>query len=268
MNLIVIPARFGSSRFPGKPLAMIAGQTMLQRVCHVALTVAQDVPNTQALVATDDERILDHAKDIGIRAVMTPKDCPTGSDRILKAIDSLSEVPDAVVNLQGDTPLTPAFVLKEMLTALSDKRTSVVTPVVQLPWHELDRLRKDKQTAPFSGTTAIVNDQDEALWFSKQIIPALRQEVDLRSSDPLSPIYRHLGIYGYQTKALRAFASLPMGHYEQLEGLEQLRFLENGYKIKVIKLQADVLPLWRGVDTKADAQFIEDMLLEQQGQKR
>ncbi len=264
-SLIVIPARFGSSRFPGKPLAIIAGQSMLQRVCNVALKVAAEVPNTQALVATDDERILQHAQDLGVQAIMTPKDCATGTDRILKAIDSLppSERPEVVVNLQGDTPLTPDFVLKKLLKALSNTANSVVTPVVQLPWHELDSLIQAKQTAPFSGTTVIVNEQDEALWFSKTIIPAIRTEDALRKTEVLSPVFRHLGIYGYQTEMLELYAKLPKGKYEQLEGLEQLRLLEHGFKIKVIKLNAAVLPLWRGVDTKEDANFIENMLLKQ-----
>lgn len=263
-SLIVIPARYGSSRLPGKPLAMIAGKTMLQRVYEVAQQVANQVRDTRVLVATDDDRILDYAKKVGIEAVLTPKECPTGTDRILSVIESLpaSEVPENVINLQGDAPLTPAFVLKEMLEILANSQYPVVTPVVQLPWKALDQLRKAKSIQPFSGTLAVINAQDEAMWFSKNITPAMREEESLRKAGPLSPVHQHLGLYGYKTETLKVFGTLAKGVYEQLEGLEQLRFLENGHKIKVLKLNADVLPFWRGVDTQEDLEFVEAALAE------
>ncbi len=263
-SLIVIPARYGSSRLPGKPMAKIAGKTMLQRVCEVARQAVNHVSGTRLLVATDDERILSHAKDLGVDVVMTPKHCSTGTDRILSAIESLpaSQQPENVINLQGDAPLTPAFVLQEMLGMLANSQYPVVTPVVQLPWKNLDQLRSAKAIQPFSGTLAIINKNDEALWFSKQIIPAIRQEDAMREAGGLSPVFQHLGLYGYKTESLKMFGSLSKGTYEQLEGLEQLRFLEHGYKIKVLKLDAAVLPFWRGVDTQEDIDFVESVLVE------
>lgn len=256
-NLIVIPARYNSARLPGKPLIMIAGKTMLQRVCETAQQAAMQAENVGVLVATDDERILNHALSLGVQAVMTPSNCTTGSDRIIAAIQQLSIKPKTIINLQGDTPLTPVSLLTALL---NEPIETVVTPVVQLSWQDLDSLREAKLLNPFSGTTAIVSSNNQALWFSKQIIPALRNEQELRLKSIISPVFQHLGIYGYNTQILESFTKLPKGHYEQLEGLEQLRFLENGHKIKAIKVTLPDLRAWRGVDTVDDAKFVEKLL--------
>lgn len=258
-TVIVIPARFGSTRFPGKPLAKIADKTLLQHVCEAATNAAKANPGTTVLVATDDERILQHAQQIGVNAVMTPTDCPTGTDRTIAAIAQLDFEPDNVINLQGDAPLTPVKVISALINAL--KTNPVVTPVMQLAWDYLDVLRNAKKINPFSGTTVIINSNSEAVWFSKQIIPALRTEDKMRQIQAKSPVYQHLGIYGFSLEMLHTFAKLPMGHYEQLEGLEQLRLLENGYKIKAVTITLDNLNAWRGVDTTEDAQFVEQLIL-------
>lgn len=253
---IVIPARYDSSRFPGKPLAMLAGKSLLAHVCHAA----KQVQGARVLVATDDERIASHARELGVEAVMTPSSCPSGTDRVLAAIKQLSTPPKLIINLQGDAPLTPPAVLQAMFDLLQDK--SIVTPVIQLSWAMLDTLRTAKQTTPFSGTSAIINNQDEAVWFSKQIIPAIREEAKLRAKGNLSPVYQHLGLYGYSLPMLEKFAQLPPSHYEQLEGLEQLRLLENGLKINVVKVHSMHADAWRGVDTPTDLAFVEQIMLE------
>ncbi len=258
-SIIVIPARFGSTRFPGKPLAKIANKTLLQHVCTAAQSATRNIPDVQLLVATDDDRIMQHAKELGVDAVMTPSECPTGTDRVIAAIKQLSKKPKYIINLQGDAPLTPKQVLIGLLEAL--QTNPVVTPVMQLQWDDLDVLRNAKITNPFSGTTAIVDKNNSALWFSKQIIPALRDEEKMRNLPGKSPVFQHLGIYGYTYEMLEVFASLPVGHYEKLEGLEQLRFLENGYPITAVPVALDNLNAWRGVDTLADAQFVEKILL-------
>lgn len=256
---IIIPARYASTRLPGKPLIKIADKTLLQHVCETAHEAARQIPNVEVLVATDDERILRHAKSLHVSAIMTPKECATGSDRVIAALRQMSATPDYVINLQGDSPLTPVQVILDLLRAV--QHDAVVTPVMQLSWAELDRLRRAKQATPFSGTTAIVNVRNEALWFSKQIIPAIRNEENLRKSSTKSPIFQHLGIYGYSRQMLETFANLPVSVYEQLEGLEQLRFLENGYKIKVLPIAVENLNAWRGVDTLEDAQYVEQLIL-------
>jgi 3-deoxy-manno-octulosonate cytidylyltransferase (CMP-KDO synthetase) len=260
-TIIIIPARYGSTRFPGKPLAKIAGKTLLQHVCDVAMQAARELPDVGVLVATDDQRIMQHAEELQVPAVLTPVSCPTGTDRAIAAIEQLQHKPKNVINLQGDAPLTPVAVISALINEL--QQHSVVTPVMQLAWNELDVLRQAKQKTPFSGTTAILNNQQDALWFSKQIIPALRNEDKLREQLAKSPIYQHLGIYGFSTEMLNIFSALAPGHYEQLEGLEQLRLLENGYKIKAVPVALANLNAWRGVDTQADAEFVEQILLGQ-----
>lgn len=263
---VIIPARYGSSRFPGKPLAQISGKSMLQRVHDVAKLATKNIQHADVYISTDDERIKEHAQSLGAQVVMTTEDCQTGSDRALNACAQLSDIPDIVINLQGDAPLTPpAFVQSLITTLLSDTEIDVATPIVQLSWPALDSLRQRKQTNPFSGTTAIIDKQQNALWFSKQIIPAIRNEQKLRNSQPLSPIFRHIGLYGYQFSALKKFVHLPEGYYEQLEGLEQLRMLESGLKIKTIKVDYQNYPSMSGVDTPEDLKLAE-ALIEKHGE--
>lgn len=229
---IIIPARYGSTRFPGKPLAMIAGQTMLGRVVDLARGVADVYVDdarcaVSVCVATDDTRIADHAAEVGVACVMTGV-CATGSDRVLQAVAAMDvmDTPDFVLNLQGDAPLIPPFALHALIDSyLHDPDRAVVTPVYQLSWDALDMLRVNKQVTPFSGTTVVRADDGRAVWFSKHILPAIRKE---DRSQPLSPVFQHLGVYGYRLDALEAFCALEEGIYERLEGLEQLRFLENG----------------------------------------
>lgn len=264
-SIIVIPARYQSSRFPGKPLAMIAGKTLLQRVYEIALAASENMDDVQVYVTTDDARIQQHAHDLGAKVIMTDAECKTGSDRALAACLSLPTTPDIVVNLQGDAPLTPPhFVTAILKKLIEDNSCDVATPIAQLSWQALDDLRASKIQRPFSGTTAIVDANDNALWFSKQIIPAMRQEEKLRQQSSLSPIFRHIGLYGYRFKALQKFVTLPEGHYEALEGLEQLRFLENGMSIKSVKVDYGKLPSMSGVDTQEDAQKTEQLILAQE----
>lgn len=250
---IAIPARYGSSRFPGKPLAVIDGKTMLQRVVELAQNVAADIPDTTVFITTEDQRIAQHATELGTLCIITPPSCATGSDRVLSALRQLKEEPDFVVNLQGDAPFTPPAVLKSLITTFQQNpQIEVITPVTALGWAALDRLREAKKTTPFSGTTAIINNENQALWFSKNIIPALRNEDELRKNNKISPIYQHIGLYGYRPDILERFCTLPQGHYERLEGLEQLRFLENGIRITAVKVDIDQDAIQSGIDTPDD----------------
>jgi 3-deoxy-manno-octulosonate cytidylyltransferase (CMP-KDO synthetase) len=257
-TIIVIPARYGSTRFPGKPLTMIAGKTLLQHVCEAATKAAQQLSGVTVLVATDDDRIMQHAKDINVAAVLTPSSCATGTDRIYAALQTLNYKPRNVINLQGDAPLTPPAVIIALIQAL--EHNDVVTPVTQLSWQDLDRLRQSKLKHPFSGATVIVNPASQAIWFSKNIIPAIRNEAQLRDTNALSPVFQHLGIYGYSYEMLATFTGLPESHYEALEGLEQLRLLENGYTITAVPANSENLNSWSGVDTPADAEFVATLL--------
>lgn len=251
--VVIIPARYGSTRFPGKPLAEIAEKSMIRRVIDAAREgVSLAACQARIIVTTDDCRIADHVRNYGTEIIMTPSDCQTGSDRICAAIEQLDTPPEFALNLQGDAPFTPPSVIAAMISSLRDApaHVDVVTPAHALSWAELDQLRKDKQETPFSGTTAVFNPETgHALWFSKQILPALRKEN--RSVEP-SPVYQHLGLYGYRVSALQKFVTLPEGVFEKLEGLEQLRMLENGFTIQCIPVDISEGQLQSGIDTPRD----------------
>lgn len=259
--LIAIPARYGSTRFPGKPMAKIAGKEMLVRVWEIAAKAAEGIPSCRAVVATEDDRILHFCQERGIECVMTSDECKTGTDRVREVISKLNISPRFIVNLQGDNPMCPPWFVKGLIEAYTkDNSLEVVTPCVRMSWEELDKLRESKKTTPFSGTTAIVDKDGFGVWFSKNIIPALRKEDKMRETEAKSPILRHIGIYGYSRKALDAFAALPESYYEKLEGLEQLRFLENGMKVKVVEVDYKGYGSMSGVDapediTRAEALF-------------
>jgi 3-deoxy-manno-octulosonate cytidylyltransferase (CMP-KDO synthetase) len=258
--LIVIPARYGSTRFPGKPLALLAGKSMLERMVSLARDAARQVADTEVVVATDDARIQTCAEALAVNCVMTPTDCPTGSDRVLHAVNQLSDSPELVINLQCDVPLIPADWVVQMIDTLRQEQVSVVTPAIQLTWALLDRLRETKTTSPFSGTTVIIDRHEQALWFSKTIIPAIRDEAVLREESLHSPVFRHVGLYGYTLDMLRQYVALPQTPYERLESLEQLRLLEHGHPIRVIKVAQGRYPSLSGIDTPEDAERAEALL--------
>jgi 3-deoxy-manno-octulosonate cytidylyltransferase (CMP-KDO synthetase) len=260
---IIIPARYGSTRLPAKPLAMIAGQTMLSRVVEIARMAAAGSPNTAVYVATDDARIAAHCTELNIPALMTDPACKSGTDRVAAAVLQLPKPPDLILNLQGDAPLTPPDFLQEMIASFAASPCDVITPVTQLSWEELDILRAQKQSTPLSGTTVTFNHTSgRALWFSKQILPAIRNEADEREKSVLSPVFRHIGLYGYSYEMLMHYPTLPESIYESLEGLEQLRLLEHGYHIRCVPVLYHGRPSMSGVDSEADIARAEALLRE------
>ena len=260
---IAIPARYGSSRFPGKPLTTISGQTMLSRVVELAKAIAKDYDDFDVFVTTEDQRIADHCVELKVPCIITPAHCPTGSDRVLAALRQFDEWPDFIINLQGDAPFTPPHVITALIDAFkANPHAEVVTPVHALSWHDLDRLREAKKITPFSGTTAILNEDNRALWFSKNIIPAIRKEEQLRTQSDTSPIYQHMGLYGFRTSVLERFCTLPEGSYEQLEGLEQLRLIENNIEITAVPVTIEKGTIQSGIDTPEDVERAEKILAE------
>ncbi|MCB1563535.1 MAG: 3-deoxy-manno-octulosonate cytidylyltransferase [Alphaproteobacteria bacterium] len=258
---IAIPARYASTRFPGKPLAKIGGISMLERVTRVAKEAASGIKDIRFFVTTEDERIAAHAGEIGVECVMTSESCPTGSDRVHEALEQLEDKPDFVINLQGDAPFTPVSVVRAMIKTFRDNpEAEVITPVHRLSWHDLDRLREAKKTTPFSGTTAILGKDNRALWFSKNIIPGIRKEESLRAESDISPVYQHMGLYGFRVDVLAKFCALPQGVYEQLEGLEQLRMLENGITVTAVPVEIEKGKMQSGIDTPEDLARAEKLL--------
>ncbi len=258
-DLIVIPARFGSTRLPGKPLIEIAGRTLLERVVAVGRAAAAMAGNVELVVATDDARIEAHARGLGCDVSMTDADITTGSGRAYAAATARRPHPSIVVNLQGDAPFIPAETVGAVLTRLRQSDYAVATPVVQLDWASLDALRRHKCVAPFSGTTCARGADGRALWFSKSIIPAIRDEATRRAAHPLSPVYRHLGLYAYRLAALERFERTPPTPYERAEGLEQLRFLESGSDILTVAVDPPRYAI-SGIDTRADVDLAERLI--------
>jgi 3-deoxy-manno-octulosonate cytidylyltransferase (CMP-KDO synthetase) len=258
---IIIPARYASTRLPGKPLAVIAGRTMLARVVELARAAALGLRDVSITVATDDARIAQHCATLNVASVMTSPDCPSGTDRVAEAVRQLHETPDFVLNMQGDAPLTPPDFLRALIDSFTASPCDVVTPVSRMSWDQLDRFRDNKKTTPFSGSCAVFNEATgNAFWFSKNIIPAIRNEEKLRAASPMSPIYRHIGVYGYSLTMLNTYVTLPEGMYEKLEGLEQLRVLENGYTIRCVPVNYKGRASMSGVDSPEDIARAEELI--------
>jgi 3-deoxy-manno-octulosonate cytidylyltransferase (CMP-KDO synthetase) len=253
MNVaIVIPARFGSKRLPGKPMVNIAGTSLLERVWRIAKAV-QGVG--AVYVATDDRRVAEHAASFGAAALMTPSDVATGTDRVQASLALMPERPDAVVNLQGDAVLTPPWVVQALVDEFhADTSVGMVTAAVHCSWRQLEELQALKAQSPTSGTTVTMDRRGRALYFSKTIIPYLRSKDFERP-----PVYRHIGIYGYASDILDRLRHLEQTPLERAEQLEQLRALENGIPIKVAVVD------YRGrthgsVDTPEDIPVVEEII--------
>jgi 3-deoxy-manno-octulosonate cytidylyltransferase (CMP-KDO synthetase) len=222
----VIPARYGSTRFPGKPLALVKGISLLRRVW----ALAKAAPGIdQVLIATDDERVLAAARSFGAESVMTSPNLPNGTVRALAAVERASPLPTHVVNVQGDAILTPPWVIGSLARALrDDPEAAIVTPAVRMTRASYGQLLQAKKESPSSGTTVVFDHRRNALYFSKRVIPFLRDP----SEEP--PVHRHIGLYGYRLDALRRYVALPEGPLEKAEQLEQLRALENGLPVRVV----------------------------------
>ncbi len=229
---------------------MIGGRTLLSRVVDVGrAAIAGD--DTELLVATDDERVLKHARDLGCTAVMTDETLATGSARTLVAALDRPAPPTIVCCLQGDTPFIPPDAIQLVLQRLARGDCDCATPVVRLGWEALDALRAHKCSSPTSGTTCVRADDGRALWFSKAMLPQIRGEELLRREAATSPVYQHLGLYAYTLDALITIEAVPPSTNEVLEGLEQLRILELGLTIQTVELQSGPFTM-SGIDTPAD----------------
>ena len=249
---IVIPARYGSRRFPGKPMALIRGRSLLNRVWSIAKAVTGV---SEVYIATDDQRVMDHAQGFGARVIMTSPECENGTERVRQAMQSLLQPPDAVINLQGDAVLTPPWVVQSLVdTFVANPTLQLVTPAVHLSWHQVEEIRQSKEISPTSGTLVTFDKNLNALYFSKTIIPYLR----IRTM-PEPPVYRHIGIYGYRFEALDHLASLPQTPLEIAEQLEQLRALENGIPIRIVLTDYRGRTHW-SVDAPEDVTMVEEII--------
>jgi 3-deoxy-manno-octulosonate cytidylyltransferase (CMP-KDO synthetase) len=260
--LIVIPARYDSSRLPGKPLVKIKGIEMIKRVASIASYMCDNNPDCTYIVATDDDRIINFCIENNINATLTSKDCRNGTERCRDTVERLELNPKLVINLQGDNPICPPWVIQDIIDEWKKIDADVYTPCVRLSWDEYDKLIDAKKKTPFSGTTVIENKNGFALAFSKNVIPAIRKPEQARQILKTSPIIRHIGLYAYTCKTLKEYNCKEESPYEKncIEGLEQMRFLYNGYKIKLVNTDYRGRETASGVDSVEDVRRVEEII--------
>lgn len=240
--IAIIPARYASTRFPGKPLAILGGKPVIQRVYEQVSSVL-----AEAYVATDDERILQTVSQFGGQAVMTRTDHKSGTDRIEEAVEKIGTDADVIINIQGDEPFVQPSQLKTLCQLFDNENTQIGT--LGKPFENMEAVMNPN-------SPKIVCDQRGfALYFSRSVIPYVRGQEQVVWLQHY-PYLKHLGLYAYRREVLREITRLPQSPLELAESLEQLRWLENGYRIRVGLTDAETV----GIDTPADLERAEKFL--------
>jgi 3-deoxy-manno-octulosonate cytidylyltransferase (CMP-KDO synthetase) len=258
--LLVIPARFASTRYPGKPLVPLRGaggeaKSLIRRT-HEAACAVRDVD--RVVVATDDDRIAEHARGFGAEVVMTPSDCRNGTERCAAAAEALPGY-DLIVNLQGDAPLTPPWFAEALVEAVrTDSEAAVSTPVLRCDGAALASFLDDRRHGRVGGTTAVFDRTGRALYFSKEVIPFTGRPP---GPGEIIPVFHHVGVYAYRRQALLRYVALPEGELERWEGLEQLRFMENGLTVRCVEVESRGRTFWE-LNNPEDVPRIEAVLAE------
>lgn len=255
--LIAIPARYASTRYPGKPLVTLRGpdgeKTLIRRSWDAAMAVRGV---DRVVVATDDARIRDHAVGFGAEVVMTSGTCQNGTERCAEVAAKLPGY-EIVVNLQGDAPLTPAWFVEKLVAGLRADPTAVIaTPVLRCEGRMLAALLADRRAGRVGGTTAVFGAGGRGLYFSKEVIPFTGKTY---ADDEPTPVFHHVGVYAYRPSALSDYPAWPVGPLEGLEGLEQLRFLENGQSVLCVEVEAQGRQFWE-LNNPSDVPVIEAMM--------
>lgn len=259
--LVAIPARYASTRYPGKPLVPLTGASgMSKSLIQRSWEAASDVNGVdRVVVATDDDRIRAEAEGFGAEVVMTSSDCVNGTERCAEAFDNLGGGFDIVVNLQGDAPLTPAWFIEDLITGLrADPMAEVATPVLRCDGRALNGFLDDRKAGRVGGTTAVFTKNSHALYFSKEVIPFTSKTY---ADDAETPVFHHVGVYAYRPSALGAYPRWAPGPLEQLEGLEQLRFMEHGHTVLCVEVEARGRQFWE-LNNPEDVPRIQSMMAE------
>lgn len=257
--LIVIPARFASTRYPGKPLVPLRGasgraQTLIERSWRAAMAVSGV---DRVVVATDDDRIRMKSEEFGADVVMTSESCQNGTERCAEAHAALGGGYEIVVNLQGDAPLTPSWFVEGLVSGLkSAPNAEVATPVLRCDGSALNGFLADRKAGRVGGTTAVFDQDHRALYFSKEVIPYTS---DRYEDDACTPVFHHVGVYAYRPDALQSYPGWTAGPLEDLEGLEQLRFMENGRNVLCVEVEARGRQFWE-LNNPEDVARIEQMM--------
>jgi 3-deoxy-manno-octulosonate cytidylyltransferase (CMP-KDO synthetase) len=238
----IIPARYASTRFPGKPLAMLGGRTVIQRVYEQAAAVLEE-----AYVATDDERIFKAVEEFGGRVVMTRQDHKSGTDRIEEAAEKIGTQADVIINIQGDEPFIQKSQIETLKSLFENSETQIGT---------LGKKFESIEAATNPNSPKIVTDKNGfALYFSRSVIPYIRGKEQAEWLQHF-PFLKHLGLYAYRRDVLRQITQLPQSPLELAESLEQLRWLENGYRIRVGLTDVETV----GIDTPEDLRRAEEFI--------
>ena len=238
----IIPARYASTRFPGKPLALLGGKPVIQHVYEKVAAVLE-----AAYVATDDERIYDVVKSFGGQVVMTRTDHKSGTDRIEESIEKIGGEWDVVVNVQGDEPFVAKNQLDTICHCFDDPTTQIAT--LGKPFESMEAVQNP------NSPKIVVDNMGFAMYFSRSVIPYVRGK-EMSSWLTHYPFLKHLGIYAYRKDVLRQVTQLPQSSLEIAESLEQLRWLQNGFKIKVGTTDVETV----GIDTPQDLERAEEFL--------
>ncbi|MGB2200516.1 MAG: 3-deoxy-manno-octulosonate cytidylyltransferase [Pseudooceanicola atlanticus] len=260
-TLVVIPARYASTRYPGKPLVALTGATgeaksLIQRSWEAASQVAGV---DRVVVATDDDRIRDAAEAFGAEVVMTSDTCRNGTERCAEALEVLGGDFDMVVNLQGDAPLTPHWFVEDLLTGLQGADwAGMATPVLRCDGRALNGFLEDRRAGRVGGTTAVFGEAGRALYFSKEVIPYTGKTF---ADTDATPVFHHVGVYAYRPDALKVYGSWEETQLEKLEGLEQLRFLAHGQPVLCVEVEAKGRQFWE-LNNPEDVPRIEAMMAE------
>ncbi len=250
-RIIIIPARYASSRFPGKPLALISGPDGRKRplIEHTWNAAKRICEIDTIYVATDDTRIANACIEFGARVVMTSPDCQNGTERCAMVLQVLNETPEIVINLQGDAPLTsPGFIEALVSQMVKNTECAVATPVLKCGTIAKQNLMNDRQNGRVGGTTAVFDALNRAIYFSKEVLPYGGGDV-----------FHHVGVYAYRPEALAKYVGWEEGQLEKSEGLEQLRFLENGIDIQCVEVTAQGREFWE-VNNPDDISIVENIL--------
>ena len=239
----IIPARYASTRFPGKPLAVLGGKPVIQRVYEQVVSVLGE-----AYVATDDERIFQAVEQFGGKAVMTRNDHKSGTDRIEEAAEKLHTDADVIINVQGDEPFIQKSQLETVKHLFDDPQTQIAT--LGKPFESMEAVENP------NSPKIVTDTKGYALYFSRSVIPYIRGE---EQTDWLKhfPFLKHIGLYAYRRNVLEEITKLPQSPLELAESLEQLRWLQNGYRIKVGLTDVETV----GIDTPEDLQRAEQFIL-------
>lgn len=259
-KVILIPARFESSRFPGKPLVELKGargaaKPLIQRSYEAAMRIAGV---DQVFVVTDDERIAEACTGFGAGVIMTSPQCRNGTERCAEALGQLHE-PELVINFQGDALLTPPGFVEALIARMADDRDALVaTPAMRLRSDDVRAWLAEEAAGRVGGTAVVMDGAGHALYFSKRLIPHLPTNA---LAQDISPVFLHVGVYAYRREALERYVAAPVSDLEQLEGLEQLRFLVEGVKMAVVEVATPQFAL-RELNNPEDVAPIEQALAE------